>query len=150
MTHEIMTLFGPESVESKECTKCHRVLPITEYSNSSGGGYTRPECKDCCKRLAKERKVYSCIPVPEDYCCPICLRSEEQCKGSGGKAAGAWCIDHDHETGEFRGWLCHACNRTLGNFHDDIQKMKRAIQYLQGEFRVNIEYNSVEDYMGNE
>lgn len=24
------------------------------------------------------------------------------------------CLDHDHETGAFRGWLCHGCNWAVG------------------------------------
>ena len=41
-------------------------------------------------------------------------------------------IDHDHETGKFRGWLCRRCNIALGKFNDDIPTLKNAIKYLKG------------------
>lgn len=40
-------------------------------------------------------------------------------------------IDHDHKTGKVRGLLCTACNGGLGFFHDNIEKMLKAIEYLK-------------------
>lgn len=39
--------------------------------------------------------------------------------------------DHDHKTGEWRGWLCHWCNTGIGMFRDDISRLRNAISYLQ-------------------
>ena len=39
-------------------------------------------------------------------------------------------IDHDHQTGKVRGLLCTSCNHALGAFHDDIDFMRNAINYL--------------------
>ena len=55
--------------------------------------------------------------------CAICGTTE-----SGGKG---WHGDHDHQTGKFRGVLCHWCNLGIGNLKDSIPILKLAITYLE-------------------
>lgn len=43
------------------------------------------------------------------------------------------CVDHDHNTNNIRGLLCNNCNRALGFFKDDIENLKRAMDYLNKE-----------------
>lgn len=40
-------------------------------------------------------------------------------------------LDHNHETGAFRGWLCHRCNLGLGNLGDTKHGLQRALEYLE-------------------
>lgn len=68
-------------------------------------------------------------------------------EGQGGGCAicgaeeAAWHVDHDHTCcpstrtcGKcVRGILCRGCNIGLGNFRDDLELLKRAISYLQGQ-----------------
>lgn len=48
--------------------------------------------------------------------------------------ARGWCLDHCHATGVNRGMLCNNCNRALGYFKDDPERMERAIVYLRTAF----------------
>jgi hypothetical protein len=41
------------------------------------------------------------------------------------------CIDHNHETGNVRGLLCHPCNTGLGYFRDEPIRLKSAARYLE-------------------
>src|ERR1035437_5063849 len=60
----------------------------------------------------------SLYPSPEDKKCELC------------RAERPLCIDHDHKTGAFRGWLCSSCNRALGTFGDSVEGLNKAIAYL--------------------
>lgn len=39
-------------------------------------------------------------------------------------------VDHCHDTGKVRGLLCNNCNMGLGSFKDNIDNVRRAVQYL--------------------
>jgi hypothetical protein len=52
-----------------------------------------------------------------------------------GRCAACWNapaahVDHDHVTGRVRGLLCSSCNQALGNARDDIDVLRRLVNYL--------------------
>jgi hypothetical protein len=128
-----MTIITTYNDSHKTCSKCKELLPMEQFSKASGGNYRRSECKNCERELNKVRKKLKedAPSVPKKYRCPICKRTEELVKDFGGKKSGAWCLDHNHKTHTFRGWLCHQCNRGLGALNDDIERLKSAIRYLE-------------------
>ena len=120
-----MCLFGNE--DTKKCAKCNKELSLDNYGAASGGNYTRSECKQClaeAKSLIRNLQKTTSAP-PENYVCPICEKNVTEIQGN------AWCLDHCHTSKTFRGWLCHKCNRALGNFDDNIELLKRAIDYIK-------------------
>ncbi len=40
-------------------------------------------------------------------------------------------MDHDHQTGKFRGLLCHKCNVTLGMVDDSTEVLRWLAQYVE-------------------
>ena len=123
--------------DTRVCIKCKMELHIESFRWRGNEGFRRTECTPCLTELSRQREVlHNKIPrPPHDYKCPICKKTEQEASktfrvGSGKKRA-VFVLDHDHLTGEFRGWLCDKCNRGLGAFNDNEELLKGAIDYLK-------------------
>ena len=64
--------------------------------------------------------------------CVICEDSLPDLLVYEGRRRG-YAIDHNHETGEFRGILCTSCNSVLGLAGDNPEILERAADYLKSK-----------------
>ena len=133
------------------CNKCNKILPVSFFfkESSCSRGY-RYSCKSCeSNRLAKYRNnPLNKIKSTESrrrwvrktkYNFPQELY-DERLNEQGGVCAicstdtpggrGQFHADHDHNTNQPRGVLCHNCNVALGNFKDNPELLQKAIEYL--------------------
>lgn len=53
------------------------------------------------------------------------------CECCGNLSKIAMTLDHDHNTGKFRGWLCRKCNTNIAGLGDNIDGVKKALAYLE-------------------
>lgn len=58
----------------------------------------------------------------QDKKCAVCLQKFSKLKKPN--------VDHCHTSGKVRGLLCRECNLGLGNLHDSVVALRRAILYL--------------------
>ena len=133
MTSTIIDLFeGLDSIDTKLCSMCKTVLPTSMFAKEGSKGYLRYECRPCAKKQGKlVAKIKKLAPVvAKDHKCPVCLRGSEELTTYGKNKKSVWVADHNHETEQFRGWLCHKCNLGLGNLGDDSTRCLRAAEYL--------------------
>lgn len=122
--------------ETKTCTKCGELKCLSDFYRRRGcsSGFLN-ECKICCIRRVGQakrrrraadpardsaknrREMFKRVcgmelteqqcTAPENHQCPICTSPVP-----GGR--GEWHLDHNHDTGELRDWLCVTCNVQLG------------------------------------
>jgi hypothetical protein len=122
--------------KGKICRKCKTLKPLEHFPWRSGEKVWRREtCVSCENYLKRTRRsLKNKVPLPpEDHQCPICLKDHDtlaQFKYGGHSLKTEWCFDHCHRTEKFRGWICHKCNKALGLFDDDVNKLQKAIDYL--------------------
>jgi len=135
------------------CTKCGETKPIDYFygeARNTERYFKRSHCKSCdaeknkkyltkpgikqrkaeLKRRNNREKSYNFPPKLFDerfeqqgQVCAICKSPE-----AGGR--GAFHADHNHDSSQPRGVLCHNCNVALGNFKDNPEILQAAIEYL--------------------
>ena len=76
------------------------------------------------KVFGLSRGQHAQMLVEQDHKCAICGMSAAESKRR-------FAVDHDHETNQVRGLLCHHCNTGLGAFMDTPDLLQRAIDYLK-------------------
>jgi|688.fasta_scaffold862288_2 hypothetical protein len=119
------------------CKKCQTMQPLSNYGRDSGSNKLSSCCKTCTRRLKQQTQNLLKVipPPPKDYLCPGCERDEETIRKvlrfRKRKAGRIWSLDHDHNNGKFRGWICNKCNLALGNMNDDLEYARRLVKYLE-------------------
>ena len=70
--------------------------------------------------INKQRSVLKKMNIPIPEACDLCSKVKPLV------------LDHDHESGAFRGWLCMECNVALGKLGDSSSSILKAYQYVAG------------------
>ena len=70
------------------------------------------------------KSLYPRPTRPEPKTCEACDMPFDKAPRPGS------CLDHDHNTNAFRGWLCHSCNIALGHLKDDRRRIQKLLDYL--------------------
>lgn len=71
---------------------------------------------------------YQKLSEKQGHRCAICGQREGSVHWSG--VTKQLCVDHCHVTGSVRGLLCGKCNRGIGYFDDDPERVAAALRYL--------------------
>lgn len=105
-----------EETRTATCAKCGQVAIVKTKDRS----WTCINSKRESNRKNKFKTKYGHMQKigEKPKACQICGKKKRLC------------LDHDHNTGAFRGWLCHNCNLVLGNAYDDPTTLQKAIGYL--------------------
>tara|TARA_E500000178_G_scaffold133172_1_gene133101 strand:+ start:285 stop:851 length:567 start_codon:yes stop_codon:yes gene_type:complete len=122
--------------ENKVCDRCYKFLSTNFFSDNRRKKDNiitkRPSCKDCRKVKdgvgipQKEREIWNAKKPKQGelFHCPIC----EKYSISG---ISKIVIDHNHDNGSVRGFICESCNTGIGRFDDDPKILEKAISWLK-------------------
>lgn len=111
---------GQKLIEHRPCKQCGCKA---RYVTKRG----QLKCVECAKARVRRR-----LGIPEPLTAKPALC---ECCGNP-PGAKSLAIDHDHDTGRFRGWLCHRCNLGIGLLGDTPDGLIQALNYLEERRRV--------------
>jgi Recombination endonuclease VII len=125
----------PEVYAHGVCRPCYMRAYYAATKTERAAYWVKNKSTIVAKRAARKtvsralHRTYMGLPTPTRPEADNC----EVCGGFSfkkGKRA-ALCLDHDHVTGAFRGWLCDGCNTGIGRLGDNVAGLARAIAYLE-------------------
>ena len=71
------------------------------------------------RKIQRNKDLETLAGRPKPEKCEVCGKN------------GRICFDHDHNNGNFRGWICEQCNVILGYARDNPEILKLLAQYLE-------------------
>ncbi len=99
------------------CRRCGQTGVFDITCSTVSKKYRRRECRSCRDVSRIQHAILSKHAIhPAAY----------ECCGTMGKTV----IDHCHETGAMRGFLCVPCNRGIGSLGDTRETLQWALDYL--------------------
>lgn len=124
-----------DKFDYKICNVCHCWKPVDHFQknqNNLHGAVRRPSCRKCRtdidKRAPKTKQAKEMEKLKpktgQAFVCPICRK--RSIVGVTAKIV----ADHDHHTGNIRGWLCDSCNTGLGRFKNGENYLMNAYNYI--------------------
>lgn len=105
----------------KGARKNHIIQPCKECHKSVNANNAKTKRLSHLKRtynLSKEE--YEALLKDQNNACAICSRELLVVN-----------VDHCHETNKIRGLLCPECNRGLGLFYDNAERLTLAARYIE-------------------
>jgi len=123
----------------KVCIDCKSAKPLDAFpprKDSDDG--RRNQCRNCYDEKRRDNYIkngrvktnhYSHLGLSrEEYLDIREKRGEAECEICGREDN--LHIDHDHSTGQLRGFLCHWCNTGIGLLQEDPSLLAESIKYL--------------------
>lgn len=121
------------TIGTKKCSKCQAVKSLSEFWRDASrfDGY-HYRCATCQHRHEKSYQLQKAYGITLEEYDRLLTAQGNVCAICNGKQQGtrSLAVDHDHTTGEVRGLLCHNCNRAIGLFADDPDRLLTAVNYL--------------------
>ena len=100
------------------CNTCGNEGAFSVAATTTTKVYLKRTCKTCCKVAATQHNILKLTHTASGDKC--------QCCGASGKLI----LDHCHQSGDFRGWLCQSCNVGIGKLGDSEEAIRRALDYI--------------------
>ncbi len=114
-----LPVYEPE--DGKVCSYCGLKKKLECFSKQTTSKDNKDHRCNRCKnehRRIRDKLKREAPPKPDS--CDCC-----------GKSYHLMCLDHDHLTNGFRGWLCHKCNSGIGHLGDNVEGLEKALEYLR-------------------
>ena len=105
-----------------------RELGRKTYARLKEKGNTSRRDRHLVSKYSITQEDYNSLFVAQEGRCAICGKHQSE-------VSRTLAVDHDHETGEIRGLLCHSCNVVLGLMADDPGTLRSAADYLERGIR---------------
>ena len=139
-THPLTQQLALLSIPYRVCKTCRRKRPDAEFRHDS---HIFRSCESCRAEVQKRRdkrkdlqrtfgmslEDFERLFKAQNGVCAICCQKERirDVRGNVRQIG----VDHDHASGRVRGLLCNACNRGVGFFGDNPERLEAAAAYLR-------------------